>query len=76
MFYTVKETKTHQWSIRISNPNKENEKAWYLPTARADILLRHGIYLQQEPRLDLAESVLSSSQQGISPFSSPYPVLI
>jgi hypothetical protein len=40
MFYTVKETKTHQWNIRISNSNKEKEKAWYLPPARADILLR------------------------------------
>jgi hypothetical protein len=41
MFYTVKEIKTHQWSIRISNSSKGEEKAWYLPPERADILLRH-----------------------------------
>jgi hypothetical protein len=40
MFYTVEEIKTHQWIIRISNSNKGEEKAWYLPPARADILLR------------------------------------
>jgi hypothetical protein len=34
MFYIVEETKIHQWSIRISNSSKVEEK---------------GIYLQQEP---------------------------